>query len=113
MSVFAVNLELWPQRFRFALGVGGIDVRLETGDAAAMDGSAFHHASAGLARIEKTGGVFAVEGEGIERASGAVVEAAAHLVGTLMSGWTETEAHAVRAYRDAGTQAGGGGECLG
>jgi len=103
---FAVNLELWPQRFRFALGAGGIDVRLGTGDAAAMDGAAFHHAAAGLARIEKTGGVFAVEGAGIERVSGAVVEAAAHLVGTLMSGWTETEAHAVRAYRDAGTQAG-------
>jgi len=100
--VFELNLELWPQRFRFALGRGAIDVRFESGDAAEMDGSAFHHAAAGLARLKKTGAIFAIEGVG----SGAVgiTESVAQLVGTLMADWTETEASTVRVYRREGTQ---------
>ncbi len=48
--VVFLNSALHPARFRSALASGAVDVAPESGDAAAMDGPAFHRAAAGASQ---------------------------------------------------------------
>jgi predicted DNA-binding protein (UPF0251 family) len=104
---FAVglNLAVWPQRFRFALASGTIDIGLEAGNVADMGGTAFHHAADAIARARRDRQPFALALEDCPEATAGLVEAAAALHQAIVVRWTEREAATVRAYRQAGSQA--------
>lgn len=99
-----LNLALWPQRFRVALASGEIDVAMDNGDAAMMDGPAFHLAADALNRGRAEALDFVIALPPRERGECAVVEALAHLHGAMMQGWTEGTARVVQAYESQGTQ---------
>ena len=94
-----VNLAVWPERFRYALAEGAIDVAFETRRAPAMDGSAFHRAADALARARSEGLPFTLSAVELGTASRDSVEALLALHAQLMRQWTPREAEAVLAYR--------------
>ena len=100
----ALNVAIWPQRFRVALAAGTIDVGLDTGDASEMDGQAFHRAAAALqhARDHEIGFAVALPGQPTEVCR--LVEALAGLHEAIVAGWTPRSAQVVVAYRRHGNQ---------
>jgi SatD family protein len=103
--VVFLNAALHPARFRAALASGTVDVAPESGDAAAMDGPAFHRAADALAQARRRGLPFAAAIEGQPQEVCGLVEAAAKLHDVISSSWTSREAEAVHVYRLVGTQA--------
>lgn len=98
--IAAVNLALWPQRFRFALADGPLDV---TGPSASdMDGPAFHGAADALARARDEHLTLAVAFEGTTVAQQRMAESTAELHQTLVAGWTEQIATTIRFRRPPG-----------
>lgn len=61
-----LNLRLWPATFRAVLVRGDVDVHPDDGDAAAMDGPAFHAAAATLDAMKTDGRLFAVTGPDLD-----------------------------------------------
>lgn len=100
-----LNIAIWPQRFRFAFGAGRIDIGLETGDAAAMDGPVFHQTADALRRAKKDDHVFALSLPEEPAEPRDLVQATADLHDAIMRRWTPGNARAVRAYRKTGNQA--------
>ena len=100
----AMNLAVWPQRFRMGLGIGTLDVGLASGDAADLDGPAFHNAAEAVRRAGRDGIPFAAHGDGLIARDVGVVEAAALLHGRVLQGWHDATHAAVVAYRETGTQ---------
>jgi len=103
--VVFLNAALHPARFRSALASGAVDVAPKSGDAAAMDGPAFHRAADALAQARRRGLPFAAAIEGEPREVCGLVEATAKLHDVVSSSWTSREAEAVHVYRLVGTQA--------
>ena len=103
--VVFLNAALHPARFRSALASGAVDVAPESGDAAAMDGPAFHRAADALAQAQRRGLPFATAIEGQPREACGLVEATARLHDVISASWTNREAEAVHLYRLVGTQA--------
>ncbi|MBP7149453.1 MAG: hypothetical protein KBD01_18145 [Acidobacteria bacterium] len=101
----ALNLELWPRRFRVALAHGAIDVAPGSGDASAMDGPAFHAAADALERARRDDLALAVALPGLAPEAAALVEALARMHHAVVSGWSPRMAAVVAAYRRHGTQA--------
>jgi hypothetical protein len=99
-----LNEALWPQRFRFALACGGIDVAPDSTAAADMDGPAFHLAADALARARAADLPFAVNLPGRDGAACALIEALGTLHGAMTAQWTPGAARAMLALRQAGTQ---------
>lgn len=100
----ALNLELWPNRFRFALGAGEIDVAVGSGDAAAMDGSAFHRAAEAMVRARKDGLPFAMSMAGLSKVDRALLESAALLHADIMEMWTTRVYDFIWSYLREGKQ---------
>ena len=100
-----INLAIWPQRFRFALATGAIDIGLDQHDVAKMDGPAFHQAADALqrARDNGLGFVLAIPERSVQACR--LAEALADLHHLIVANWTRREAQAVRAFRSFGTQA--------
>ncbi len=48
-----MNFRIYPLKFRFSVVTGMLDVGLESGDAAQMDGPAFHRAARGLQMLRE------------------------------------------------------------
>ena len=103
--VVFLNAALHPARFRSALASGAVDVAPKSGDAAAMDGPAFHHAADALAQARRRGLPFVAAIEGAPLEVCGLVEATAKLHDVVSSSWTSREAEAVHIYRLVGTQA--------
>jgi len=103
--VVFLNAALHPARFRSALASGAVDVAPKSGDAAAMDGPAFHRAADALAQARRRGLPFVAAIEGEPREICGLVEATAKLHDVISSSWTSREAEAVHIYRLVGTQA--------
>jgi hypothetical protein len=103
--VVFLNAALHPARFRCALASGAIDVAPDSGDAAAMDGPAFHRAADALAHARRRGFPFAAAIEGQPPEVRGLVEATAGLHDAISASWTSREAEAVQVYRLVGTQA--------
>lgn len=95
----AVNEAIWPLRFRFALGIGAIDVAGEGRDAAAMDGPAFHRAAEGIRRAKRGRLPFVIEGDTPPKHAD-LVEAAAALHALTVSGWPKSVPRIVRPARE-------------
>lgn len=100
----AMNELIWPERFRWSLGAGTIDIGLETGDAGELDGTAFHAAADGLRRAKSEKIPFAVAVPQLRRGSSALIEAAALAHAGLMSDWSPRQRQFVRAARVHPTQ---------
>ena len=53
-----INYRIAPNRIRFAIVSGNVDIGLDTGDASQMDGPAFHIAAEGIERARKRSDVY-------------------------------------------------------
>jgi len=95
----AMNERVWPERFRWALGAGTIDIGLETGDATALDGTAFHRAADALRRAKDSRLLFTVSLDGVASGSLGLIEAAAQAHFEFMSDWKQRQHDFVRAAR--------------
>ncbi|MGE3174356.1 MAG: SatD family protein [Planctomycetota bacterium] len=100
-----LHLSLWPLQFRVGLGEGDVDVARRTGDAGAMDGSAFHRAAAALDRAGDQDLPFAIaRADDAPTAVTVAAEALAALHVTWTGRWTARQTAAALAYRDLGHQ---------
>jgi SatD family protein len=95
----AMNERVWPERFRWALGAGTIDIGLETGDATALDGTAFHAAADALRRAKDSRLLFTVSLDGVASGSLGLIEAAAQAHAEFMADWKRRQHDFVRAAR--------------
>ncbi|MGK2940242.1 MAG: SatD family protein [Immundisolibacter sp.] len=102
----AVNLVVWPQRFRFALAAGTIDVGLASNVAGDMDGPAFHRAADALARVRRERLAAGFDLPGVNATQTRMAEALAGLHQTIMENWSPATAVAVAAYEQPSGQAG-------
>jgi len=99
-----VNETIWPNRFRFAMASGTIDVAEHGGDAAAMDGPAFHHAADALRRAADQNIPLALNMVEIAETHGAVAESLAGLYGLIVSRITPARHRVLTAYRKLRSQ---------
>ncbi|MCA9752969.1 MAG: hypothetical protein KC591_12310 [Gemmatimonadetes bacterium] len=84
-----INLALWPDRFRFALADGALDLG-EPGDPASRyDGPAFHRAAEALARARREKRPLALAIEAADPAACRVVEEACRLHHETLRDWTD------------------------
>lgn len=103
--VVFLNAALHPARFRCALASGIVDVAPRSGDAAAMDGPAFHRAADALEQARRDDLPFKIAIEGQPEEVSDLVESTAKLHDVISASWTRREAEAVHVYRLVGTQA--------
>lgn len=101
----ALNEALWPLRFRIGIGVGAVDVGLETGLASRLDGPAFHLAAEALADARATRRPLVIRDPSADPVLLAALEALAQAHGALVEGWTPAAARQVPMMRTAGHQA--------
>lgn len=99
-----INLALWPERFRFALAEGDVDIGWETRRAGPMDGPAYHRAAAALQRARDSARPFTLGLAHVASADGDVFESLAMLHERIMHGWSPREAETVRLYHEFGQQ---------
>ncbi len=98
-----LNLALWPQRFRLGVGAGVIDIGLR-GDAADLDGTAFHNAAEAVRRAARDGIPFAIESPLIPVPQARVAESLALFHANTVADWKRRMHDAAMAYRSTGTQ---------
>lgn len=98
-----INLQLWPHRFRFGVGEGTIDVGARSGDAAQMDGTAFHRAADALrgADADKRALVLAVDADEIEIS---LIESLASGHRAIASDWSPSMAKVAITFRQLQSQ---------
>jgi len=108
-----LTMGVFPEAFRFGIGVGEIDIAGDGDDINAMDGTAFHAAAAAVAEAEESGTPFRLRlAEGAQpkqdkarfAAEIQLVEANLSLMQTIRSQWTERGAQIVSLYEKLGTQ---------
>lgn len=100
----ALNERVWPERFRWSLGSGTIDIGLETGDAGALDGTAFHRAADALRRAKRERLMFTVALDGASAGSTDLIEACALAHAEHMADWSVRQRDFVLAARARETQ---------
>lgn len=100
----ALNELVWPEKFRWALGAGTIDIGLESGDAGDLDGTAFHSAADALRRAKIQKMLFSLSLPGLDKGSVALIEAAALAHAECMERWSQRQREFVRAARGHPTQ---------
>lgn len=100
-----LNEDVWPLRFRVAIGYGLVDVSERSTNAGDMDGPAFHAAADALLRAKDQGLPFALSISGWSVADCGLAEELARLHVTLMEDWTDARVKIVAAYRELGRQA--------
>jgi hypothetical protein len=99
-----INLAIWPQRFRFGLASGSIDVGERSRRASDMDGSAFHNAAKALHRAATQDLPFATELNVDDAAGVGLIEQIAALHASIIKRWPRGAAAVVVAYRELKTQ---------
>ena len=101
----ALNEVLWPLRFRIGVGIGVVDVGLETGLASRLDGPAFHLAAEALVAARATRRPLVIRDPSADPVLLAALEALAQAHGALVEGWTPAAARQVPLMRNVGHQA--------
>lgn len=98
-----INFSIHPLRFRFAVIRGAIDIGIETGDAARMDGPAFHAASDGIDSIRgrKESYFFQL---GRDPQAATWLNVLANTVQVIMNGWTANQVAVVALADEIGVQ---------
>jgi len=108
-----LTMGVFPEAFRFGIGVGEIDIAGDGDDINAMDGTAFHAAAAAVAEAEESGTPFRLRlAEGAQpkqdkarfAAEIQLIEASLRLMHTIRSQWTERGAQIFSLYEKLGTQ---------
>lgn len=94
---------LHPHELRLVVAAGAIDVGVDSGDPARMDGRAFHRADDLLDGIDGSAFRFAMD-LGDERLDDAVADEV-NLLLFRKREWTDRQREAVRRYRELGSQA--------
>lgn len=99
----SINFSIHPLRFRFAVIRGTIDIGIETGDAARMDGPAFHAASDGIdsIRSRKESYLFHL---GRDPQVAPWLNVLANTVQVIMNGWTANQVAVVALADEIGVQ---------
>ncbi|HYC77902.1 MAG TPA: helix-turn-helix domain-containing protein [Planctomycetota bacterium] len=97
----ALNLAVWPRRFRFALAAGEVDVAPSGRDAGAADGEAFHRAADALERAKAADAPFVVAAPGLAGDRATLIEALARLHGVLLADVPAGATPVLRALRAA------------
>jgi hypothetical protein len=100
----ALNQAVWPQRFRFVVASGEIDVGGGRRDASAMDGAGFHLAADAMARARAQELPLALALPSAPEPARRMAEGLARLHDAILRGWTASQAEAAAAYRRTGTQ---------
>lgn len=103
--IVAINEVIWPQHFRFALATGGIDIAVDSGNAALMDGEVFHHAATALARAREQRLPLGLHFTDVDNRITALIEQLASLRHCIVADWTKAQAGTVRLYRTGVNQA--------
>ena len=57
-----MELDMYPCRFRFSIGVGEITTEVNSRSSLGMDGPAFYHAREGMSMLRKSGGRYRITG---------------------------------------------------
>lgn len=104
------QLALYPQRWRFGIGIGPIDTLLTPKDSNETDGPAYHQARAMIDRVEEQENKrpvlytqYAVSCEGREhRSEGKVINSLLSLISVIQESWTERQVEIISAYRKSG-----------
>lgn len=99
-----LNERTWPQSFRWGIGLGGIDVARNSGNASAMDGGAFHAASTALRRALSDKLPLAIEAKPWNPLTITAMEQSARLHVAIVQDWSKAAASAAAQYRKYGTQ---------
>jgi len=100
----ALNEALWPHRFRLGVGVGLVDIGLETRVAARLDGPAFHLAAEALAEARRTHRPLIIRHPAADPVLVLSLEALAEAHAALVEGWTPAAARHVPLMRSFGHQ---------
>ncbi|MFC7200179.1 SatD family protein [Halospeciosus flavus] len=98
----SVATQLRPHRIRLAVARGTVDVGLETGDVARMDGGAFHEASDLLERVEREGLYFDLRTG--RRSLDTSVADVVNLLLEQRHEWTDRQREVAERYRELGAQ---------
>lgn len=90
-DAMAILSAIYPERMRFAFGVGDLSTPINPERAIGMDGPAFYSARAGIEVLKKSGYLFTLEGEGIPAM--ALIQKNLSLISFLMDKWNDTRMH--------------------
>jgi hypothetical protein len=87
-----MDLPLWPDRFRWALASGTVDIGRTSRDVSRMDGPAFHRAATALERARDSDLAFALDLDGQAETAQRVVEWLIQMCASIRAEWTPAEA---------------------
>lgn len=96
-AIMEIVEAIHPTEIRIAVAIGEIDVGVETGAIASMDGPAFHAADERLGALADAGRNVAIAG--VDGPLATAVEDLLDLVVHYRSTWTDRQAEVVSAYR--------------
>jgi lambda repressor-like predicted transcriptional regulator len=100
-----LNITIWPQRYRFALVQGELDMGLESGNVALMDGPALGTAFTLLSRAKDQDLPWTIDlGDQLVE-SCRLFESAAAMHSLITANWSPVRLDIVREFRKSGTQA--------
>lgn len=85
-DIWRIRMGLYPQKVRFALGVGTLTTPVNPKRAIGMDGPAFHYARTAILELKKTFHLIKIEGEGIPYLN--LVNNSLYLISQSSTGWS-------------------------
>jgi len=97
-----INEELDPEKMRFVLAKGEIDISPKTKDVSLLDGQVFHEAVARMGEIRKEKWQFGIAGDNSKEAMALHIQINSLLL--IRSGWTETQRKIFFVYAETGNQ---------
>ncbi len=86
-DIWKIRMGLYPQKARFALGIGTLNTPVNPKRAIGMDGPAFHHAHAGIVELKKISHLIKIVGEGIPHLN--LLNNSLYLISQSSIGWSE------------------------
>lgn len=85
-DIWKIMMGLYPQKVRFALGVGTLTTPVNPKRAIGMDGPAFHHARMGITKLKETSYLIKIEAENFPRLD--LLNNSLYLISQTVSGWS-------------------------
>ncbi len=85
IDIWTIVTELYPQKFRFAFGVGNLTTQINRKQAIGMDGPAFHYARQCIQDLKETSNLFKILGE--QLAYPEILNQSLNLISHQIAGW--------------------------
>jgi hypothetical protein len=85
-DIWKIMMGLYPQKVRFALGVGTLTTPVNSKRAIGMDGPAFHYARTGITRLKETSYLIKIEAEDVPHLD--LLNNSLYLTSQAVSGWS-------------------------